>query len=204
MPPVPTPDPNEFDRQQFFELFTNSKVPFAHKAALVLFAGIYLISPIDLMPDFLFGFLGYADDFGIIIGMAQVFTWASNKYLRRKYQEGDMVIDGGTMDAQAAELPARTGVSDDGQQVVIAPPADSEIEIAAKPDESTPVVPAQDVDYGQDEWQERFVEQRRQHNQQDFDEIVRQREQGNLDQEWDYSRNDPSFQKRRRDQDSSS
>lgn len=203
MPPVPVPDESEFDRQQFFELFTSPEVPFSYKAMLVLFAGLYLISPIDLLPDFLFGFLGYADDFGIIIGMAQMFTWASNKYLRRKHEEEEMVIDGGTMDAQASELPARV-TGDDGQQMVIAPPAESDRDAPPKPDESSPVVPAEDVDYRQDEWHERFVEQRRERNEQDFDEIVRQQDQSKLNQEWDYSRNDP-FQKRpRQDSDQSS
>jgi len=196
------PQENEFDRQQFFELFSSPEVPFSYKAMLVLFAGLYLISPIDLLPDFLFGFLGYADDFGMIMGMAQVFTWASNKYLRRKHEEEEMIIDDGTMDAQASELPSGLDNSDE-PQMVIAPPAESDREKPPKPDESTPVVPAEGVDYRQDEWHERFVNQRRERNQEDFDETVSRNEKNKLNQDWDYSRNDPFQKRQRRDEDSS-
>jgi uncharacterized membrane protein YkvA (DUF1232 family) len=202
MQPMSAPQENEFDRQQFFELFSSPEVPFSYKAMLVLFAGLYLISPIDLLPDFLFGFLGYADDFGMIMGMAQVFTWASNKYLRRKHEEEEMIIDDGTMDAQASELPSGLDNSDE-PQMVIAPPAESDREKPPKPDESTPVVPAEGVDYRQDEWHERFVNQRRERNQEDFDETVSRNEKNKLNQDWDYSRNDPFQKRQRRDEDSS-
>jgi uncharacterized membrane protein YkvA (DUF1232 family) len=53
-------------------LFREPRVPALLKALPVL-AGLYLISPIDLVPDFLPG-LGQLDDLGVIIAALELFV----------------------------------------------------------------------------------------------------------------------------------
>ncbi len=47
-------------------LFRDSRVPLAGKLIFVLTI-VYFISPIDLIPDLLFPFVGYVDDVGILL-----------------------------------------------------------------------------------------------------------------------------------------
>src|SRR5688572_7141849 len=51
-----------------WRLLRDPRVPWI-KNALPAFAALYLISPIDPIPDFLLG-LGQLDDFGILVAMA--------------------------------------------------------------------------------------------------------------------------------------
>jgi uncharacterized membrane protein YkvA (DUF1232 family) len=53
-------------------LFREPKVPVALKAVPIL-AGLYVLSPIDLVPDFLPG-LGQLDDLGVIIAALELFV----------------------------------------------------------------------------------------------------------------------------------
>jgi len=265
----------EFDREHFFELFMNPEVPLLYKATFVIFVGLYFISPIDIIPDYLLGFVGFADDFGILIGGASVFTWASNKYLEEKHedeqdpqlaadpynrqlaqqyeaatpqqrvndpddQQGTLPMfsprskdideamktqpDPQTAPAQSGptyapsatpppqnpppvraqsaesqpEPPAPPPLPQTKDQVVIAPPADAEVDTPPKPRKGQPVVPAEGIDYTQDEWHERLVRERRKKNDRDFDEITNQRQQNQSGDDWDFARNDPIEQRRRK------
>jgi uncharacterized membrane protein YkvA (DUF1232 family) len=47
-------------------LFKDSRVPVAGKLVFILTI-VYFISPIDLIPDLLFPFVGYVDDVGILL-----------------------------------------------------------------------------------------------------------------------------------------
>ncbi len=55
-----------------FRLFREPKVPVSLKVVPIL-AGLYVVSPIDLVPDFLPG-LGQLDDLGIILAALELFV----------------------------------------------------------------------------------------------------------------------------------
>lgn len=62
-------------------MLTNAQVP--TKAKLIALAGVaYLISPIDIIPDFLLG-VGWLDDFAIVSG----FLWLAYKFLPTELYE---------------------------------------------------------------------------------------------------------------------
>jgi len=56
----------------YYRLFQDSRVPFHLKLVLTL-ALIYVISPIDLIPDFLLPFIGYIDDLIILSAALRYF-----------------------------------------------------------------------------------------------------------------------------------
>ncbi|MFD2169694.1 YkvA family protein [Tumebacillus lipolyticus] len=69
----------------FFEnvvgMFKDKQTPVRDK---LLIAGgvVYIISPIDLIPDFLL-LVGYVDDFACLIGTVTLFYKTYNRYVRR-------------------------------------------------------------------------------------------------------------------------
>jgi uncharacterized membrane protein YkvA (DUF1232 family) len=56
----------------YWRLFRDSRVPLRAKAILVA-AMLYVLDPIDFLPDFLFPFLGALDDLAVIILAARWF-----------------------------------------------------------------------------------------------------------------------------------
>ncbi|MBI3801660.1 MAG: DUF1232 domain-containing protein [Deltaproteobacteria bacterium] len=62
--------PNFF--KLYWRLFTDRRVPLRAKAILVA-AVLYVLDPIDLLPDFLFPFFGMLDDLAVCIFAARWF-----------------------------------------------------------------------------------------------------------------------------------
>jgi len=56
----------------YYRLFNDSRVPFRLKIVLSL-ALVYVISPIDLIPDFLIPGLGYVDDIVVLLAALKYF-----------------------------------------------------------------------------------------------------------------------------------
>jgi uncharacterized membrane protein YkvA (DUF1232 family) len=71
----------ETEKQDFWELFVHPHVPLGYKIGLVLFLLLYLVSPIDIIPDFLIPLFGYADDVGVVMLSANLFTSNANRRL---------------------------------------------------------------------------------------------------------------------------
>lgn len=57
----------------YVRLFKDARVPLKVKALLVM-ALLYLISPIDFIPDFIFPLVGFADDFVILFACIEDFS----------------------------------------------------------------------------------------------------------------------------------
>ncbi|TCP58250.1 uncharacterized protein DUF1232 [Tumebacillus sp. BK434] len=73
------------NKPNFFQnvrgMFQDKHTPTRDK--LLLAGGVlYMISPIDLIPDFLF-IVGYTDDFACLIGTATLFYKTYNRYVKR-------------------------------------------------------------------------------------------------------------------------
>ena len=71
----------EAQKQDFWELFVHPHVPLGYKIGMVLFLLLYLVSPIDIIPDFLIPLFGYADDVGVVMLSANIFTSSANRRL---------------------------------------------------------------------------------------------------------------------------
>lgn len=56
----------------YYRLFQDRRVPFQLKGVLIL-ALIYVISPIDLIPDWILPMFGYVDDLIILIAASRYF-----------------------------------------------------------------------------------------------------------------------------------
>ena len=56
-----------------YRLFHDPRVPFFPKLTLIG-AVIYIVSPYDLVPDFLFPFLGFVEDFIILFFVLRIFV----------------------------------------------------------------------------------------------------------------------------------
>lgn len=78
---------NEYTKEEFISLFFDEQVPFSYKFIFVVTMGLYIISPIDFLPEGLFGFFGFADDFGIFFAGMQVFTYFANKHLEKLHEQ---------------------------------------------------------------------------------------------------------------------
>ena len=59
----------EAQKQDFWELFVHPHVPLGYKIGMVLFLLLYLVSPIDIIPDFRipFGFFTLKQLFKLVI-----------------------------------------------------------------------------------------------------------------------------------------
>ncbi|MGZ4112853.1 MAG: YkvA family protein [Tumebacillaceae bacterium] len=74
--------------QNLTGMFRDKQTPLRDKILIV--AGIvYIISPIDLIPDML-PILGYTDDFGVLIGTVALFRRTYNSYVKRNRIIGDI------------------------------------------------------------------------------------------------------------------
>lgn len=82
-----TENDQEFSKREFVALFFNEAVPFNYKFLFVAVVGLYLIMPLDFLPEGLLGVFGFADDFGVFFGAMQVFTHFANKHLEQLHEE---------------------------------------------------------------------------------------------------------------------
>ncbi|ARU60003.1 hypothetical protein CBW65_02180 [Tumebacillus avium] len=71
--------PNFF--QNVSGMFRDKYTPLRDKL-LIIGGAVYLISPIDLIPDFLF-IVGYTDDFACLVGTGTLFYKTYNRYMKR-------------------------------------------------------------------------------------------------------------------------
>jgi uncharacterized membrane protein YkvA (DUF1232 family) len=73
--------------QNLIGMFQDRQTPLRDK--LLIVGGIvYIISPFDLIPDFL-PVLGYTDDFGVLIGTFALFRRTYNGYVKRNRIVGE-------------------------------------------------------------------------------------------------------------------
>jgi uncharacterized membrane protein YkvA (DUF1232 family) len=180
------PSAPEFNKEDFLSLFFNASVPFNYKFFLVAGLLVYSISPVDLIPEVIFGPFGLADDVGIAIAAAQMFTHFANKALEQKQ----------TAQAEAAAAPpavmsAQAAVED-------APPAPNRLPrhhieqaqaTAAAPRPATPPAP-RPGDALSDEAHEQYLLQKHAEKQDEFERRLNDVET-RQQTDWDYSRNDP-------------
>jgi uncharacterized membrane protein YkvA (DUF1232 family) len=86
---VETVSPLCYDRDMkkptFFQnvvgMFQDKRTPLRDKL-LIIGGVLYLLSPIDLVPDLL-ALLGYTDDLAVLIGTFRLFRRTYNEYVRR-------------------------------------------------------------------------------------------------------------------------
>lgn len=185
---------NEFDQQEFFQLFFNDEVPFSYKFWLVATVGLYTISPIDFLPEGLLGVLGFADDFGIMIAASQIFTHFANKRLEREHEQAQ------EQTAQSAQpntiyyaesAQPQQQLTNDAPRVIQNRDRAGRLPAPGNRQQQHPQE-APPHDYLHDERHEQLIAQKRQQTDSEFDELVRRREQekGTPD-DWDFNRNNP-------------
>lgn len=67
--------------QNVVGMFKDKQTPLRDK--LLMVGGVaYIVSPVDLIPDFLL-LLGYTDDLGVVIGTGTLFYKTYQKYVKR-------------------------------------------------------------------------------------------------------------------------
>ncbi|MEM6284606.1 MAG: YkvA family protein [Chloroflexota bacterium] len=185
-------DGNDFDKQEFFSLFFNPEVPFNLKFAFLAGVGLYTLSPIDLIPEALTGVFGLADDVGILIIATQIFTRLANNQLEKLHnaqQEAQATAappQQNVYSAHAAPLPPTE--TPPGAPQVIHKHHQTQRQIAPR---QQPQQPPRAGDFLQDEAHEQYLNQKRQETEDEFERMVRQKEQEKQAGGWDYSRNDP-------------
>jgi uncharacterized membrane protein YkvA (DUF1232 family) len=81
-----------------WRLITDERVPVTLKVLLPALVAIYVVSPIDLVPDFLLG-LGQLDDIGVVLAALALFVHLAP---RQVVDEHRGVMDGGKADSPAA------------------------------------------------------------------------------------------------------
>lgn len=73
------------DKPSFWQnvvgMFRDQETPLRDKVLIVV-GIVYIISPIDLIPDFL-PVIGYTDDLGVLIGTVSLFRRTYNAYVKR-------------------------------------------------------------------------------------------------------------------------
>ena len=77
--------PNFF--QNVVGLFKDKQTPKRDKF-LIVGGVVYMLSPIDLVPD-LIALLGYTDDLAVLIGTVRVFSRTYNAYVKRSQIIGE-------------------------------------------------------------------------------------------------------------------
>ena len=76
--------------KMIWQVLKDRRTPLWSKGAFVLVTAIYLVSPIDLIPDVILG-LGWLDDLIVIPFLAWLTTKAAPKFVRRDAE--DRVIE---------------------------------------------------------------------------------------------------------------
>lgn len=152
----------EFDKENFMSLFLNAQVPMNYKIMLVVGLGLYTLSPVDFVPD-IFGFFGFADDVGIAVIAAQVFTHFANKRLEEQHNAEQAA------DQAPADQPMVV-------QAQASPP------VKANPQRRQPTPPTasphgQGRDLLHDEPHEQFLAQRAAASDDEFERLVREKRQ---------------------------
>ncbi|MEL6151005.1 MAG: YkvA family protein, partial [Chloroflexota bacterium] len=165
-------DGNDFDKQEFFSLIFNPDVPFNLKFTFLASVGLYTLSPIDLIPEAFTGVFGLADDFGIIIVAAQIFTRIANDRLEKLHnaqQERAATppqAQQGVYSAHAAPPPAQ---AEPGAPQIIQKHQQTQAQIAPPPQQT----PQRQGDYLMDEAHEQYISQKRSETDDEFDQLVR-------------------------------
>jgi uncharacterized membrane protein YkvA (DUF1232 family) len=77
--------PNFF--QNAIGMFKDPHTPFRDKLMMVL-GVVYIVSPIDIIPDYIVGF-GELDDLGVLIATVRLFIGAYNRYVKRNRIVGE-------------------------------------------------------------------------------------------------------------------
>lgn len=88
-----------FEARLIWRLMLDKRVPLWPKLIPVL-AIIYVLSPLDLIPDVLIG-LGQLDDLGIILGAVRLFKSTIPAYILKEHQE---VLNGTVIEARDYEV----------------------------------------------------------------------------------------------------
>jgi uncharacterized membrane protein YkvA (DUF1232 family) len=88
-----------YEARLVWRLLTDNRIPLWHKL-VPLGALLYILSPIDIIPDFLIG-LGQLDDLGILIGSWQVFKSLVPDYILHEHQD---ILDGKVVDVTDYEV----------------------------------------------------------------------------------------------------
>ena len=70
-----------------WKVLRDRRTPGWSKALFIVLAGLYLLSPIDLIPEALLGPLGLADDLVVIPFLAWLATQAAPKFVRREAKD---------------------------------------------------------------------------------------------------------------------
>lgn len=194
---------NEFDKQQFFELFLNPEVPFSYKFWLVAGAGLYTITPVDFLPEAVLGPLGFADDVGALLIAAQIFTHFANKRLEEKHEQeqAPQVIQQPAQPTNSVYRAHNAPPPQSPAQPTTPPPRviqnRQRADLPTEDRPQQPTTPAPSGDFLRDEWHEQLIEQKRQQTDAQFDDVVRQKEQQqHPPQDWDFDRNNPFSKKK--------
>lgn len=198
----------------FLDNFMHPQVPVEYKATLIIAAMLYLLSPIDLIPEGLLGPLGIADDVGVIFAMTQFFNRMAGRAIGNNQEETaqaapdqiqahtDAPHTTVTVQAQSAGHHEQAEVvvqNPDGQPL---PPPERPPRV---PQRQTPVQKppqaAQPRQQGQqtaqrpdplvDEQHEQFLLERNRQSDDEFERMMRQRQAEQNSQDWDFKRDNP-------------
>lgn len=159
----------KLDKETFWNLLLSNEVPFFYKAIFVGGLLLYLLSPIDLIPEALFGPLGIADDAGVALFAAQMFTKFSNGYLQKKHDKEQAAMATHApqqgFSAQAAHAPQSPTQQQSPQPHL---PAHHLQAHGAPP---TPNIPQGDM--LNDEYHERLLREKSSRSQDEFENLLR-------------------------------
>jgi len=191
----------EFNKEDFMAAFFNPDVPFNYKFLFIAAALIYTISPIDILPELL-GPIGLADDVGIWVIGAQLFTHMANRALKEQHIEEhtDSHPDTIVVDAQSApaERVAPPTQKPPGQQPRLPASHLQRHHPQQAPDpKPTPYQPVLETDALTDEEHEQLILQKHNLSREEFEKLMQKtEEQARQNDNWDFSRNDPFSRKR--------
>jgi uncharacterized membrane protein YkvA (DUF1232 family) len=82
-----------------WRLMLDARVPF-WKKLIPITAVIYVISPLDLIPDILIG-IGQLDDLGILLGSLRLFKSSIPEYILKEHRE---ILAGNVIDVRDYEV----------------------------------------------------------------------------------------------------
>ena len=106
----------------FIQLFLDGAVSWRAKLLFVALVAIYIVLPIDLIPDFLLP-LGVVDDAGLVLAAMSVFVRQARRHQDDDSlpidQEGDTSSETLILPAPASKAPAASALSSDAQQAQV-------------------------------------------------------------------------------------